>query len=271
MMFSSTIIGLKLLPTTILHHRHTGEMMISILLFQDIIAILVLFAITALGQSHFEYSIKQIVMVLLALPVLVALGFVVEKFVLIKLFAKFDHIKEYIFLVSIAWCLSMAQLSAYLGLSAEIGAFIAGVSIAANPIALYISENLKPLRDFFLIIFFFTIGAGFDLSYLGNVLIPALILSAAVLLIKPPVFKFLLQRVGEKTSDAWEIGVRLSQSSEFSLLLAYLAGGAKIAFIGKSANYLIQATTIITFIVSSYWVVLLYPTPMAITDRMRKD
>lgn len=269
MMFSSTIIGLKLLPTTILHHRHTGEVMISVLLLQDILAILVLLGITAAGSEGL--TIPHITLIVIALPILLLIGFLAYRFVLIRLIARFDHIKEYIFLISIGWCLGMAQLAGYLGLSEEIGAFIAGVSLAASPIALYIAENLKPLRDFFLVMFFFTIGASFDLNYLPRVIIPAFILTVLTFLIKPYLFKVLLVRIGESRKVAWEVGVRLSQSSEFSLLIAYLAASQEHKLIHGSASYLIQAMTILTFFVSSYWVVLRYPTPLALTERMRKD
>lgn len=268
MMFSSTIIGLKLLPTTILHHRHTGEVMISVLLLQDMIAIVVLLFITGAGTEGLKLS--NLIIISLGLPTLLLIGYLAERFLLVKLLARFDHIKEYIFLLSIGWCLGMAQLAGVMGLSEEIGAFIAGVSLAASPIALYIVENLKPLRDFFLVLFFFSIGASFNLSYLPQVLLPALILSAILLILKPILFSLLLKRTGEDSRVSWEVGVRLGQASEFSILVAYLAAG-KNGLIGESASYLIQAATIFTFFVSSYWVVLRYPTPLALTDRMRRD
>ena len=70
------------------------------------------------------------------------------KFVLLNLIKRFDRYHEYIFLLSIGWCLGMAELAIWMGLSAEIGAFIAGISIASSPIAQYIAISLKPLRDF---------------------------------------------------------------------------------------------------------------------------
>jgi Kef-type K+ transport system membrane component KefB len=70
MMFSSTIIGIKLLPTTVLHHRHTGELMIGVLLLQDILAILVLVLLT--GGAGGRFDINTALLSLLALPVLVA-------------------------------------------------------------------------------------------------------------------------------------------------------------------------------------------------------
>ncbi|MEM1243406.1 MAG: cation:proton antiporter [Pseudomonadota bacterium] len=269
MMFSSTIIGLKLLPTTILHHRHTGEVMISILLLQDILAIIVLLFVT--GASAKGLSWQDLLLFIISLPTLLIIGYLAQRYVLVKLLSYFDHVKEYIFLLSIGWCLCMAELAGFLGLSEEIGAFIAGVSLAATPIALYISENLKPLRDFFLTLFFFTIGAGFNLAYLPEVIMPALILAVITLAFKPALFSLLLRNIGEDAKVSWEVGVRLGQSSEFSLLVAYLAVSVKNQLIGPSANYLIQAMTIITFIVSSYWVVLRYPTPLALTERMRRD
>lgn len=268
MMFSSTIIGLKLLPTTILHHRPTGEVMISVLLLQDLLAIIVLLFITAAGVGGVQLS--DLILISLSLPTLLVIGFLVERYVLIKLIAQFDHIKEYIFLLSIAWCLGMAELAGSMGLSLEIGAFIAGVSLATSPIALYIAESLKPLRDFFLVLFFFTIGASFNLTFILNVIIPAVMLAIVALVLKPFIFRWLLGYIGEDNHIAWEVGVRLGQASEFSLLLAYLAAGNS-ALISDSANYLIQAMTILTFIVSSYWVVMRYPTPLALTERMRRD
>lgn len=269
MMFSSTIIGLKLLPTTILHHQHIGEVMISVLLMQDILAIIVLLLIHGAGTSTLNFA--GIGLLAVTLPTLVGFAFVVERYVIAKLLARFDLIQEYVFLVAIGWCLGMAELAHLMGLSEEIGAFIGGVAIAAGPIALFIAESLKPLRDFFLVMFFFSIGASFELHYLPAVIVPALVLSAIALLVKPWLFSLLLQRNGESKSTAWEVGVRLGQSSEFSLLVAYLAASTVPALIGDRANYLIQAMTILTFMVSSYLVVLRYPTPIALSDRMRRD
>lgn len=154
MMFSSTIIGLKLLPTTILHHQHTGEVMISILLMQDVIAIIVLILINGAQQGG-GYSLNDLVLVGVALPALTLFAFAVERYVLVKLLARFDRTQEYVFLLSIGWCLGMSVLAQEVGLSEDIGAFVAGVALASSPISLYIAESLKPLRDFFLVMFSF--------------------------------------------------------------------------------------------------------------------
>ncbi len=266
-MFSSTIIGIKLLPTTVLHHKHTGELVVGLLLLQDVIAIIVLLAIDSSGSQDvgpFTY-----IKTLLAFPLLIGSAFLFVKYVLLKLIQRFDRFHEYIFLVAIGWCLGFAEAAHAIGLSAEIGAFIAGVSLATSPISQYIAESLKPLRDFFLILFFFSIGASFNLTLLDDVIVPALLLAGLVLSLKPVTFRLLLQRISESKQMGWEVGFRLGQTSEFSLLIAYLATSTLL--IGQEASHLIQATAILTFLMSSYIVVFNFPSPIAVSDRLRRD
>jgi len=267
MMFSSTIIGLKLLPTTALHHRHVGQVMISILLLQDILAIGILLVLEGFSQSGMEW--QQVASLAVSLPALVIFSLLFERYILQRLIQRFDTIQEYIFLTAIGWCLGVAQLAELLGLSHEIGAFIAGVALATNPIALFIAESFKPLRDFFLIMFFFSLGAGFNINILPEVLLPASIIALLMLACKPVVFSWLLKKSGEVGGLPNEVGVRLGQVSEFSLMIAVLA--LNTGAIGAKASYLIQTTTLITFIVSSYVIMLSYPTPIAVSDRLRKD
>jgi Kef-type K+ transport system membrane component KefB len=267
MMFSSTIIGIKLLPTTALHHRHVGQVMISVLLLQDIIAIVILLFLEGATQAGVEW--QQVGKLALAVPLLVTLCFLFERYALVPLIRRFDTIQEYVFLTAIGWCLGIAQLAEMAGLSYEIGAFIAGVSLATNPIARYIAESFKPLRDFFLIMFFFSLGAGFDMAMLPSIALPAIGLAAVMLVMKPLVFSRLLRLSGESGGLPAEVGVRLGQASEFSLMIAVLALNA--GAISLRTSYLIQTTTLITFIVSAYVIMLRYPTPIAVTDRLRKD
>jgi len=201
---------------------------------------------------------------------LLFVGYFAERHVIYPLFKRFNRIKEYVFLLSIGWCLALSEIAHSFGLSMEIGAFIAGVSLATSPIASYIAENLKPLRDFFLIVFFFSIGAGFDFYLLPKVIFPVLIIGAAILLCKPLVYRYLLRCFGEnERSQAWEVGFRLGQASEFSMLIAVLAYQEHI--ISQLAYVIIQAVTLLTFMVSSYLVVFIYPTPMAVNPKLRRD
>lgn len=266
-MFSSTIIGLKLLPTTTLHHKHIGQIIISVLLIQDLIAIIILLLLQGYGKGG--DLVMDIVFQLCALPVLIFVAWLIQRYILIKLIIKYDQIHEYIFLLAIAWCLGIAELATLIGLSHEIGAFVAGVSLASSPIALFITERLKPLRDFFLIIFFFSLGAGLNISLLSELIAPALLLATLIVVIKPMVFAFLLKKEGEKKHISREVGFRLGQISEFSLLIAVLA--VQSQFISEATSNMIQLATLITFIISSFIIVRSYPTPIAVRDRLRRD
>ncbi len=267
MMFSSTIIGIKLLPTTALHHRHSGELMVGMLLMQDFLAIFVLLML--ISDISGSSGMLQFGRSLIALPVLIGGSVLMVRFVLQPLFSRFDRIGEYIFLLAIGWCLGVAELAESIGLSREIGAFIAGISIATSPIAQYIALNLKPLRDFFLILFFFSLGGGFDLSLIPHIILPALVLATIMLTIKPLLYRYLLRAHSESDKLSWDIGFRLGQNSEFSLLIAYIALNTQL--IGNNASHLIQAAAIITFLISSYIVIFNFPNPIALSDRLRRD
>lgn len=266
MMFSSTIIGIKLLPTTVLHHKHTGELVVGLLLLQDVVAILVLLLLNSGGGANPAMGFLKS---MLALPSLVLAAYLAVRFILLPLLMRFDRFHEYIFLVAIGWCLGLAEAAVLVGLSAEMGAFIAGVTLATSPISQYIATSLKPLRDFFLIMFFFSVGASFNLALLDDILLPALAMTLAVLVVKPVVFRTLLSGISESRETGWEIGFRLGQTSEFSLLIAYLAFASQL--IGTEASHLIQATAILSFLLSTYVVIFKFPSPIAIKDSLRRD
>ncbi|MEC7546687.1 MAG: sodium:proton antiporter [Thalassolituus sp.] len=264
-MFSSTIIGLKLLPTTVLHHKHSGDLMVGLLLIQDMIAILTLILLGVMeGESD-----TPVWQPFIALPLLAVGCYLIVKFVLLPLIKRFDRYQEYLFIMAIGWCLAVAEGAAMMGLSAEIGAFIAGVTLATSPIAQFMAISLKPLRDFFLVMFFFTLGAGVNLDLLGDVIWGAALLAGAVLILKPVIFRMLLGKMSESSTLAWDVGFRLGQISEFSLLVAFVA--LESALLSERGSLLIQATAIITFIISSYIVVFNYPNPIAVKDKLRRD
>jgi len=267
LMFSSTIIGIKLLPTTVLHHRHLGEVLVALLLFQDVLAIILLVVLqSAEGGS---ISPEALAAPLLLLPCLGVLCWVLVRWVLLPLITRFDRFHEYIFLLSIGWCLGIAELAAKIGLSAEIGAFMAGIAVATSPIAQYIAVSLKPLRDFFLVVFFFSVGAQIDLQALPEVALGAITLALTLLLLKPAIYHALLRRVSESHSLAWNLGFRLGQCSEFALLIGVVA--LESGLLSQTAGTLIQATTILTLLASSYIVVMNFPTPIAIKEALRRD
>jgi Kef-type K+ transport system membrane component KefB len=266
--FSSTIIGIKLLPTTVLHHRHIGEIVVSLLLIQDLLAILALILLAGYGDSLSE-TLTSLGAVLLALPVLVLVSILGVRYVMLPLVSRFDAFHEFIFLLALGWCLGMATAAAVAGLSFEIGAFVAGVTLATTPISKYIAESLRPLRDFFLVLFFFSVGAKLDIGLMMEVFLPTLLLALAVVAIKPLVFSALLRWQGENRDTAREAGYRLGQASEFSLLVTYVAAGT--ALLGSEAAHVIQGATVLTLVMSTYAVIFRYPTPIAVSERLRRD
>ena len=267
MMFSSTIIALKLLPTSALHHQRMGELIVSILLLQDMLAIFILLALEGLGNQ--ESLLSETLILFLGLPVLAIMSWWVATRILTALFLRFDQIPEYLFLIAIGWCLGIAELATVIGLSHEVGAFVAGVTLATSPIARFIAESLKPLRDFFLVLFFFALGAGFNIGALPSILLPALVLAAVSVAVKPIVFRILLQREHEKASMAGETGARLGQISEFSLLIVVVA--TQLEVMSEKASLLMQSATILSFIASSFWIVRQYPTPISMDKKLRRD
>ena len=264
--FSSTILGIKLLPTTVLHHRHIGEIVISLLLIQDLIAII---ALLVLAGFDAEGSLLSTTLtVLVALPVVAVAAYLGVRFFVVPLLARFDVFQEFTFLLAVGWCLGIASLSQALSLSWEIGAFVAGVSLANSPIAQYITENLRPLRDFFLVLFFFAVGAAINPSLLFEVWLPTLVLAIVLVACKPPVFQWLLRWQKESASVSREVGTRLGQASEFSLLLVFVAG---TTLLSAEAAHVVQGATVVTLLLSSYLVVFRYPSPIAVTEHLRRD
>ena len=266
MMFSSTVISLKLIPTTALHHKRKGEIMTSVLLIQDILAILVILFITGdkTDSTLITFAIligKFIIIWLLALTGV--------KYVMTPLLQKFDMVQEYTFLATLAWCLLWAEGAYIMGLSYELGAFVAGLSIASCIVAQVISEHLKPLREFFLILFFFAVGAQLNLNMNLSLLLAAIAFGIFIVPLKAIIFHRAFIWAGESTDISKELAARLSQSSEFSLLVAFSA--LSMGLLTQESAMLIQVATITSFILSTYWVVLKYPTPISNNSKLNQD
>jgi len=266
MMFSSTVIGLKLIPTTTLHHKRTGEIMTSVLLLQDALAILVILFLTGDQNEHLWITFFVLFAKLSTLCLLAFLG---VRFIMTPLLLKFDVIQEYTFVATLAWCLLWAELAFVLGLSYELGAFIAGLSIGSCIAARAIAEHLKPLREFFLILFFFAVGAALNLNLDIRLILSAILFGAFLVPIKAWVFRFAFAQAGESPKLAKELAARLSQSSEFSLLIAFSA--LSMGVLSSDNAMVIQIATIASFIVSTYWVVLKHPTTISGDSALRRD
>lgn len=265
LMFSSTILVLKLLPTTTLHQRHMGAACIALLIVEDLIAVGLL---VFLGTATRSVTAGLFLLPLKAI-VLVAFSILFEQFVLRRIMQQCEEFHETLYLLALAWCLGMALLASRLGFSYEVGAFVAGVALARSPLSLFLSEGLKPFRDFFLVLFFFVLGAKVNLYMVREVALPAILLTALFLGLKPVILYGLFRTAGEEKAFAKEIGLRLNQTSEFSLIIAGAA--AYHGLMSPAASHLAQLTTILTMIVSCYIVVFNYPTPLGTMGRLKQD
>jgi len=265
LMFSSTILVVKLLPTTTLHQRRIGAFCVAILILEDLAAVGVLWFMRVA-----EY---QSVLEILLLPVkglfLIAFALIFEQFVLRRIMKYSERFHETLYLLCLAWCLGIAALARGIGFSYVVGAFIAGVALARSPISLFLAQGLKFFRDFFLVLFFFVLGARLDLLVARAMLLPAIILGVVFVVTKPLVFNVLFRAIREKKEFSREAAVRLGQTSEFSLIIVLFA--AQVGLIGTRASQLVQLTTIFTMIVSCYLVVFFYPTPMGFAKGLKQD
>ena len=261
-LFSSTIVGVKLIPRTALHHRRIGELVIGLLILQDILAVLALIYVSSSGEPISLLAWLKV----FGVPPLIVLGAIIgAKFVFWPLIKKFDVVTEYTFLMFLGWCMGIAFCAHALGVTFEIGAFIAGVSLANSSTAQLVASTLEPLQDFFLVLFFFYVGTTVDPVLLWSVVWQVCLLALACVLIKPLVFRYLIGWCGEDPKTSWEVGYRLGQNSEFSLLILYVAATQ----MSDRASLIVLGATVLTILISSYIVVFNFKNPIALSERLR--
>ena len=247
--FSSTIIILKVLSDNKELSRLYGQIAIGVILVDDIVATLALVAVTAMGTNSGLDITTVGILAIKAVGLGVGLAIVGAK-IMPKITRIFARSQELLFVFSIAWGLLIATLFDFAGFSHEVGALFAGVAIAGLPYATEIAAKLKPLRDFFIVIFFVTLGEVFTFGALKESLVPALVLSVIVMLGKP-LFVLIalgLQRYTKLTS--FKAAIHLSQISEFSIILIILA--ASYNLVPASAVATITFVALITIGISTY-------------------
>ena len=220
--FSSTIIILKILSDRKEQSRLYGKITIGILLIQDIVATIALLVFTAhtadKGFSPTQLAILAGKGVLIATPLL----FIGNK-LLPRMHKLIAGSQEFLFLFAIGWGFGCAAIFEVAGFSLEVGALIAGIALASLPYTQEISARLRPLRDFFVVVFFINLGAQLSFHHLPA-LIPAIIASVAiVVLIKPLLVLITMGLLGYTKRTSFKTAVTMAQISEFSLVLSTLA------------------------------------------------
>lgn len=246
--FSSTIIVMKLLSDNKQIDSLYGKLSIGILIIQDIIAIVVLMVISSIGKGKILVS-SGFEGVLLGGLLIIGLFFI-GYFILPRIMRRIAKSQELLFLFSICWCFIAAALFSYVGFSLEIGALVAGVILSISPYATEISSKIRPLRDFFLIIFFIILGLQINLSNLGPIILSALVLSAIVIIAKPLITMFLMKQFRYTKRTNFFTGGILSQISEFSLVIIGLA--VTKGHVGSELLDTMVLTMIITILISTY-------------------
>lgn len=255
--FSSTIIILKLLSDRGDTGKLYGKISIGFLLVQDLVATLILLFITVFGSALFVgqhlftgAAALEILRLLFLGSIVTFILYGVSKFVLPKLSASVAGNPEVLFIFSIAWGLGLSSLFAVIGFSIEIGALIAGTLLAVSPFAYEIGARMKPLRDFFILIFFILLGAQMVLAQVSSLIVPALVLSLFVLVGNPIIVIVLMNLLGYRSRTAFMSGLTVAQISEFSLILVAL--GYSLGHIGEDAVSLVTLVGIFTIIGSTY-------------------
>jgi len=249
--FSSTIIIMKLFSDTKQFDSLHGKISIGILIIQDLVAILVLMFISSIsdGVSFSSFAMKSFVTGGSLIFILSLAGFLI----LPKMLKSIAKSQELLFLFSISWCFLVAALFSYFGFSIEIGALIAGVILSISPYSTEISSKIRPLRDFFLIIFFIILGLNIPLNNINSIIVNALILSAFVLIFKPLILMSLTAFFRYTKRTNFLVGTSLAQISEFSLILLIL--GVEKGHISSDIFSTLVLTLIITITFSTYMIV----------------
>ncbi len=242
--FSSTIIIMKLLSDKKDTEKLYGKISIGFLLVQDIFVIVLLMVISSFSGN---LSMENISLGTIMIGVLLIAGFVlVSIYILPHLSKFFAKSQEFLFLFSIGWGLGLAALFYYLGFSMEIGALIAGVALSVSPYNYEISSKMRPLRDFFIILFFILLGSQMVFGNISHLIVPAVIFSLFILIGNPLIVMILMGILGYKKKVGFQAGFTVAQISEFSLILITLGVSA-----GHLTGEILSLVTIIGLITIS--------------------
>ncbi|MBE9559216.1 MAG: cation:proton antiporter, partial [Proteobacteria bacterium] len=256
--FSSTIIIVKLLSDKREVDALHGRIAIGFLIIQDIVVVLVMIGLTALGEAGDTDSLGQeAITVLIKGGLFIAAVGLLMRFVLTPLLQQLAKSPELLVLFAIAWAVALGAAGAHLGFSKEVGAFIAGVSLASTPYREAIGSRLVSLRDFLLLFFFIDLGAGLELATLGAQVVPAIFLSLFVLIGNPLIVMIILGFMGYRKRTGFLAGLTVAQISEFSLILGAL--GLSLGHINADTMGLITLVGLITISASTYLILYSHP------------
>lgn len=246
--FSSTIIIVKILSDKKEQNRLHGQIAIGVILVDDIVATFALLFVVA-GKNG-SIDLQEIALLLGKGALLVALLVFCSIKVLPKVSRYMAKTQELLFLSALSWGFGIATLFKVSGFSIEVGALFAGVALASSPYVQEIASRLRPLRDFFIVIFFITLGQSMDISSISSSILPAIILSVLVLILKPITILLAMGILGYTKKVSFKAAIHLSQISEFSIILVILAVNEKV--VPEELGGIITMVAIITIAISTY-------------------
>lgn len=247
MLFSSTIVVIKNLVDKREQHRLFGKIAVGVLLVEDIAATI---ALVFLATANTGDGAGQLFS-LIGKGLLLAGGMTfVGWFAMSRLVKFFATNQEFLFTFALAWAFSVAAVFDISGFSLEVGALFAGVSLASLPYAQEISTRLKPLRDFFLLLFFIGLGGTMTLGGIKSAILPALLLSLVAIFVKPFSVSSAMGLMRYTKHTGFKAASHLSQISEFSIIMLTLARTQ--GFVSGHTIDILTLTMFITITVSSY-------------------
>jgi Kef-type K+ transport system membrane component KefB/Trk K+ transport system NAD-binding subunit len=252
--FSSTIIIVKLLSDKKEIDSLHGQIALGFLIVQDIAAILALVGLSFFGAKTPGQGTVTVTILIIILKGLGLAGTVLllMRYVLPILMRRFASSQEILTLFSIAWAVVLGSVSDYLGFSKEVGAFIAGVSLASTDYRDAIGARLTSLRDFLLLFFFIDLGARLDWTAVGSQVESSIILSLFVLIGNPIVVLAIMGFMGYRRRTSFMAGLTVAQISEFSLIVAAL--GLSIGHITPEVMGLVTLVGVVTIFASTYMI-----------------
>jgi Kef-type K+ transport system membrane component KefB len=255
--FSSTIIIVKLLSDKRELDQLHGRIAVGFLIVQDIVVVLVMIALTAFGQRlGDDLAFGILGMVGRGLGLLVGIGLLM-RYVLPRLLHHVARSQELLVLFGVAYAASIAVLSEALGFSSEVGAFLAGISLAPTAYRAALGARLVSLRDFLLLFFFLDLGARLEFTDAAQQLTEALVFSVFVLVGNPLIVVLIMAAMRYPVRVGFLAGLTVAQISEFSLILAAL--GLSLGHITNATVSLITVVGLITIGGSTYLIMYSHP------------
>jgi Kef-type K+ transport system membrane component KefB len=247
--FASTIIVIKLLSEQQSLDSLYGRLTLGILLVQDFIAIVALIILSGFSTNGSSLpALGSLALIILKGLGLMGFTYLASRYLLPSLFTALAKSAEMLMLASLAWCFVLALAAVALGFSIEIGSFLAGLALASLPYQMEIVGRVRSLRDFFVTIFFVTLGSQLTFSALPQT--PVIVLSLFVLIGNPLIVMIIMGLLGYQKRTGLLVGLTMGQVSEFSLIL--MALGFKLGHVSAADVSLVTLVGIVTITISSY-------------------